>query len=245
MPSARNTSHINGAVVNTTFRFSGDIPAVKKRGPRLVEKDDNILNNKAVYDFFYGFLSISCLVLGITFCFVPLYKLYCSSAGVGFDSKYVSRESSDDAGVSIDKKGKEVFHKSEKEARKRIMKVHFQGNTGSSMPIAFLPLQQTIETLVGEPCLAFYAAYNKTDKTIHGISSYNIAPHDAMPYLNKIQCFCFEEQRFKPHELVEMPVFFYFQKEILDDPLMAPVQETILSYTFFNLERNRDLIRSF
>ena len=221
-------------------------PISAKARPRLIEKkEDTSINSQVIFDFLYGFLSVSCLVLGLTFCFVPLYKLYCSASGVGFDAKYASKATDDDKRLTIDKFGNEIVQPKLESLRKRILKVHFAGNTGLGMPIAFIPLQKSIETLVGEPCLAFYAAYNKTNKTIHGISSYNITPHEAMPYLNKIQCFCFEEQRFKPHELVEMPVFFYFQKEILDDPLMAPVQESTLSYTFFNLERNKDLIRNF
>jgi cytochrome c oxidase assembly protein Cox11 len=39
-------------------------------------------------------------------------------------------------------------------------------------------------------------------------------------YFNKIQCFCFEEQRLKPNEEVDMPVFFYVDPSFLDDPQM-------------------------
>ena len=224
---------------------SGNTSQIPKK-PKFVRKVEEKDDYREVYDFFYGFLSAACLVLGLTFCFVPLYKLYCSSTGLGFDSKFVSREDDlDDATPSIDSRGEEVARKPKKNQKKRIVKVHFQGQAGSGMPIAFIPLQQSIDVLIGEPCLAFYAAYNKTDQVLHGISSYNINPHESMSYLNKIQCFCFEEQRFKPHELVEMPVFFYFQKEMLDDPLLANVQEMILSYTFFNLQRNSEIVRSF
>eukprot|EP00658_Telonema_sp_P-2_P051229 TRINITY_DN39272_c0_g1_i2.p1 TRINITY_DN39272_c0_g1~~TRINITY_DN39272_c0_g1_i2.p1 ORF type:complete len:122 (+),score=47.76 TRINITY_DN39272_c0_g1_i2:165-530(+) len=109
-------------------------------------------------------------------------------------------------------------------------------------PIAFVPLQKSVEMLVGEPGLAFYSAYNRTNRTLLGVSSYNIAPPEATNYLNKIQCFCFEEQRFKPHELVEMPVFFYIDRDFLNDPIVNWLDELILNYTFFNLERTKDLI---
>ena len=52
-------------------------------------------------------------------------------------------------------------------------------------------------------------------------------------YFNKIQCFCFEEQRLEPGEEVDMPVFFFIDPEILDDPAMDKLNSIILSYTFF------------
>jgi cytochrome c oxidase assembly protein subunit 11 len=42
-------------------------------------------------------------------------------------------------------------------------------------------------------------------------------------YFNKIQCFCFEEQRLNPHEEVDMPVFFYIDPEFAEDPNMLKV----------------------
>jgi cytochrome c oxidase assembly protein subunit 11 len=53
-------------------------------------------------------------------------------------------------------------------------------------------------------------------------------------YFNKIQCFCFEEQKLKAGEKVDMPVFFFIDPEFDRDPAMADVREIVLSYTFFN-----------
>ena len=52
-------------------------------------------------------------------------------------------------------------------------------------------------------------------------------------YFNKIQCFCFEEQRLNPGEEVDMPVFFYIDPEFLDDPNLEKDDIITLSYTFF------------
>ena len=57
-------------------------------------------------------------------------------------------------------------------------------------------------------------------------------------YFNKIQCFCFEEQRLNPHEQVDMPVFFYIDPEFAEDPAMAKVDEITLSYTFFQAKED-------
>ena len=52
-------------------------------------------------------------------------------------------------------------------------------------------------------------------------------------YFNKIQCFCFEEQRLRAGEEIDMPVFFFLDPEMLDDPTMDSVNNVTLSYTFF------------
>ena len=76
-------------------------------------------------------------------------------------------------------------------------------------------------------------ARNPTDKPIDGISTYNVIPFEAGVYFNKIQCFCFEEQRLNPHEEVDMPVFFYIDPEFDEDPATMSYDKITLSYTFF------------
>jgi cytochrome c oxidase assembly protein Cox11 len=46
----------------------------------------------------------------------------------------------------------------------------------------------------GQSTLAFYTAENLSDKSITGVSTYNVTPQQAGQYFNKIQCFCFEVQ---------------------------------------------------
>ena len=58
-------------------------------------------------------------------------------------------------------------------------------------------------------------------------------PFEAGAYFNKIQCFCFEEQRLNPNEQVDMPVFFYIDPDYLEDPFLEDTDEIYLSYTFF------------
>ena len=182
--------------------------------------------------FFSAFASTSIIALGCSFLFVPIYRMYCSPTGRGADPKFYSPES---------RRQREETEKAYP-VPKKLIKVRFLSEVGNTMPIAFVPLQKEIEMLVGEPGLAFYSAYNRSDRTLLGVSSYTIAPPEVTNYLNKIQCFCFEEQRFKPHELVELPVFFYIDKDFLNDPLVNWLDEVILNYTFFNLEKTKDYI---
>ena len=59
------------------------------------------------------------------------------------------------------------------------------------------------QVVPGETALAFYTAHNPTDRAVTGIATYNVIPFEAGQYFNKIQCFCFEEQRLNPHEEVQ------------------------------------------
>lgn len=63
---------------------------------------------------------------------------------------------------------------------------------------------------------------------------------DAGKYFNKIQCFCFEEQRLAPHEEIDMPVFFFIDPDITRDPSMESCSSITLSYTFFKTDEDDD-----
>ena len=114
--------------------------------------------------------------------------------------------------------------------------VWFDANTAPDMPWQFKPKQRSIKLKIGESGMAFYEAYNPTDETVAGTASYNVAPDLAGYYFTKIQCFCFTEQVLTPHERVEMPVVFYVDPEIVDDPDAGRIRNITLSYTFYETE---------
>ena len=84
----------------------------------------------------------------------------------------------------------------------------------------------------GDPTLTFYIAQNKTNEARAGISTYHVSPPKAGIYFNKIQCFCFEEQRLKPKESIEMPILFFIDPDFEKDPKMKDVDSITLSYTW-------------
>nr|KAF6295406.1 cytochrome c oxidase copper chaperone COX11 [Myotis myotis] len=123
----------------------------------------------------------------------------------------------------------------------RIIKVTFNADVHASLQWNFRPQQTEIYVVPGETALAFYKAKNPTDKPVIGISTYNVVPFEAGQYFNKIQCFCFEEQRLNPQEEVDMPVFFYIDPEFAEDPRMVNVDLITLSYTFFEAKEGHQL----
>lgn len=165
-------------------------------------------------------------MIGLSYAAVPLYRLYCQATGLGGTAV---------AGHNTDQV------ETMKPVRDRIIKVTFNADTHASMQWNFRPQQSEIYLVPGETALAFYKARNPTDKPVIGISTYNVVPFEAGQYFNKIQCFCFEEQRLNPHEEVDMPVFFYIDPEFDDDPRMARVDTITLSYTFFEAKEGQQL----
>ena len=114
--------------------------------------------------------------------------------------------------------------------------VRFDASKERGMPWEFRPKQREMEIRIGETGLAFYEAYNPTDRAVAGSASYNIAPYEAGGFFYKIQCFCFEEQVLQPGERVEMPVTFYVDPEIVDDRDAKFVHSITLSYTFHEID---------
>jgi cytochrome c oxidase assembly protein subunit 11 len=97
-------------------------------------------------------------------------------------------------------------------------------------------MQREMELRIGETGLAFFEAYNPTDRVVAGTASYNVTPDSAGGYFTKIACFCFTEQVLQPGERVQMPVTFYVDPEITTDREGKFVHVITLSYTFYETD---------
>jgi len=118
----------------------------------------------------------------------------------------------------------------------RTVLVRFDASKERGMPWEFKPVQREMEIRLGETGLAFYEAYNPTDRPVAGTASYNVAPFAAGGFFTKIDCFCFEEQVLQPGERVTMPVTFYVDPELIEDDEGKYVNAITLSYTFHETE---------
>ena len=161
-------------------------------------------------------LGFAAAMLGLGYASVPLYRLFCQVTGFGGTTQRASAEQA--AGVRA-------------VAGKTIV-VRFDGNVASGLPWDFGPNQVTSTIPIGERALATYHARNKSARAITGTAVFNVTPEQAGKYFNKIECFCFTEQTLKPGEAVDMPVQYYVDPKILDDPGTKDVEEITLSYTF-------------
>ena len=152
---------------------------------------------------------------------VPFYDWFCRVTGFGGTTNVAEGP----AGEILD----------------RTIKVRFDASLERDMPWEFKPVQKSMTVRIGEEGLAFYEAYNPTDKPIAGQASYNVAPFSAGGYFNKIECFCFTEQVLMPGERVQMPVSFFVDPEIVNDPEAKYAKRITLSYTFYEIDLPEDM----
>ena len=155
-------------------------------------------------------------MVGASFAAVPLYDLFCRATGYGGTTK-VATEVPERVG-------------------EREMTVRFNADVNRDLPWRFRPTQGSVTVLVGEPTLAFYRVENTSDRLIVGTAAYNVTPFTVGEYFSKIDCFCFTEQVLQPGEIAELPVSFFVDPSIADDPKMDRISTLTLSYTFFEVD---------
>lgn len=166
-------------------------------------------------------VSVAAGMVGLSYASVPLYDLFCRVTGYGGTTQQADIAPD----VVLD----------------RQMIIEFDANTSRGMPWDFKPTAHRVTMQVGETGLAFYQAHNPTDRTIKGTATFNVTPQKVGQYFTKIDCFCFTEQVLKPGEKVDMPVTFFVDPEIADDPNAKEVKVITLSYTFFINEDEDEL----
>jgi cytochrome c oxidase assembly protein subunit 11 len=152
-------------------------------------------------------------MLGLTAAAVPLYDWFCRVTGYGGTT-----QRADHAPAA---------------ALERTITVRFNADIARDLPWSFAPVQRQLEVRIGEQHLAFYRAVNRSDRPVVGSATFNVTPHSAGLYFSKLACFCFEEQVLQPGEAVDMPVSFYVDPALLEDPDTRDLAAITLSYTFF------------
>jgi cytochrome c oxidase assembly protein subunit 11 len=143
---------------------------------------------------------------------VPLYQAFCRVTGYGGTTQVATK--SDGVG-------------------KRVVTVRFNADVDPHLPWEFQPVQRSVDVHVGAPTLIKYHARNRSARAVTGRAIDNVTPLKAGIYFSKIECFCFTEQTLQPGEDVEMPVDFFVDPDISDDPNLDDVHTITLSYTFY------------
>lgn len=151
-------------------------------------------------------------MLGLAFASKPLYDTFCRVTGFGGTTRIAQAAPTDILERTID--------------------VRFDANV-SDVPVLFRALQVDLPLKLGEHGLAFYEVTNTSDHDVSLIASYNVTPHKAGRFFNKLECFCFEERIIAAGETKRLPVVFFVDPQLADEGNLDDVRTITLSYTFF------------
>ena len=163
-------------------------------------------------------------MIGLSYAAVPLYDLFCRTTGFGGTPVDISQISDS---------------KNENNLKINIL---FNADVARELDWTFVPSQRKQIVKLGENTLAFYVAKNISSNSITGVATFNVTPPKIGKYFSKIDCFCFEEQKLVSGQEIEMPVSFYIDPKILEDPNVKHLNSIVLSYTFFQSEEDFEKI---
>ena len=158
---------------------------------------------------------VAVAMVSLSFAAVPFYSWFCQVTGF--------------AGTTG------VAEQASTQMLDRSILIRFDASKDPGLEWQFKPVQTEMTLRIGENAIAFYEAYNPTDRVIAGQAAFNVAPDQAGGYFTKVECFCFTEQVLQPHERVRMPVSFFVDPAMMDDPEARDIAEITLSYTFFEI----------
>ena len=143
---------------------------------------------------------------------VPIYNLFCRVTGYGGTTSFSETSSQ----ITLDQ---EIY-------------LQFNADVNESINWSF-KAPDDLSFKIGENKLVEYEATNLSNTLSSGTATFNVLPEKVGPYFIKTQCFCFEKQTLEPNQTVKMPVVFYVDPAIVDDPGMSDIDTITLSYTFF------------
>jgi cytochrome c oxidase assembly protein subunit 11 len=152
-------------------------------------------------------------MVGVTYASVPLYKLFCQVTGFGGATRQVDEASQKVLG--------------------RTITVRFDANVSPGLAWEFQPEQRDVTMRIGETTKIAYTAKNIFNTPSRGKASFNVVPELAGAYFNKLECFCFTDTTLKPGQSLDMPVVFFVDPEIVNEPDLKDIKTITLSYTFF------------
>ena len=156
-------------------------------------------------------LVVLAVMAGVVAYSPELYRAFCGATGYGGTTQ---RAYSDPAATSD-----------------KTVTVAFDSNVAPGLPWRFEPEQRSVNVHLGEQKLVFFTAENLSDESMVAHATFNVTPATSGIYFNKIQCFCFNEERLDPHQKVEMPVVFYVDPAFGKDSDNAHIDTITLSYT--------------
>ena len=168
------------------------------------------------------FSFIAVLMFGFGFALVPLYNVFCDV--FGFNGRNAAIE--DGTYNPIAEAARVLKEGVDKD---RLVAVQFVADENKDLPWEFRPMTDEVNVHPGEVTQVKFYAKNLSNKTVVARAVPSMRPSAAIKYFTKMECFCFNNQVFKPGEVKEMPLIF-----VVNRKLPKNIEKLTQAYTFFD-----------
>ena len=160
----------------------------------------------------YRLAGVAVLFSALGFGMVPLYDVICKWTGINgkTNAEAVAAISNTQVDTS------------------RWVTVQFLSHSMPGVGLDFKPEQFSMRVHPGEMVYTHYVVENMSRQAFVGQAIPSVTPANGASYLQKVECFCFNQQTFGPNEVRNLPIVFYISNDI--DPNLGTLT---LSYTFF------------
>ena len=145
-----------------------------------------------------GLFGFVCLMVGVSFAAVPLYRMFCQATGYNGTPQIGGAAAPGGGGGSIE--------------------VRFDANTNPALPWRFTANDRVVVVALGDEKLASYTGRNQSDRAVTGVATYNVSPDKAGRYFHKTACFCFNEQTLAAGQEMSFPPEFLGRSGHRDRP---------------------------
>ena len=169
------------------------------------------LNNTTARKLFF----ICIAMFLFSFALIPLYNIICDVTGLNGNTSNLKEKAY-------------TFSETTTLVGNDKLNIQFISHETIKNKLEFKPKEFEMTILPGKVYSTMYVATNKSDLTIVGQAVPSVSPNEAAKYLKKLECFCFEQQTFKPGEVVQLPLYF-----AIDEKMPKRIKTVTLSYSFF------------
>ncbi len=158
------------------------------------------------------------VMFGFGFAMVPLYDLFCQVTGTQ------SLAQRGEIGRVAEAAGDQVDEN-------RWVTVKFDTTVHPDLPWEFDALTHRIRVHPGATYEVNFSARNRSSERVTGQAIPSIAPWQATPYFNKMDCFCFNQQTLEGTQQADMPLRFRVSNDLPEE-----IHSLTLSYSFMRLK---------
>ena len=176
----------------------------------MTQAAQNQANNKMVIKLVFIVVGM----FGFGFALVPLYDVFCDITGINGKTENTAATYS---GAAIDES--------------RLVTVEFITRTNTGMPWEFRAETKKVKLHPGELSTVEFYVRNPASKDIVAQAIPSVSPGQAALYLNKTECFCFNQQPLSAGKEARMPMQFYVDPQLPEDITYFTVQYTLYDVT--------------